>query len=288
MRKKIYHLKKVIVMLLLITCFSCVADELKDCRYSKDDVLIFNKVMDKILPIKNLPMSELMIETSHVLLGTPYVAGTLEIEPEMLTINMRETDCILFVEMCLALSLTAKDDKPNFENYCNNIRNLRYFKGKVKGYSSRLHYTSSWISQAEKSKILKEISAEIGGTKLKQTFSFMSSHFELYKQLKENPLLVSEIKKTEARLNKDEYYYIPKANIVSIKNKINSGDIICFNSSVEGLDIAHVGLALWKNGELTFIHASYTEKKVVINKIPLVEYTNGIKSHNGLRILRVL
>ena len=69
--------------------------------------------------------------------------------------------------------------------------------------------------------------------------------------------------------------------------KIQEGDIICFNSTAKGLDIAHVGYAYWQEGRLTFIHASSVEMKVVINKKPLTEYISGIKSNNGIRVVRL-
>ena len=37
-------------------------------------------------------------------IGTPYVAGTLEGSPELVTINLDELDCTTFVDMVLAMS----------------------------------------------------------------------------------------------------------------------------------------------------------------------------------------
>ena len=97
-----------------------------DARFTQRDVDRFNEVMAAVSADRNLPMDELIVKVARQFLGTPYVAGTLEQEPERLTVNLRETDCILFVEMCLALALTAKDDEPSFNSYIDRLATLRY------------------------------------------------------------------------------------------------------------------------------------------------------------------
>lgn len=282
-------MKRTIILLsaLFGLVFSAAAYEKGDARFTQKDVENFQEVMDLLAPDRELPMSELVIKVAKHFLGTPYVAGTLEIEPERLTVNTRETDCILFVEMCLAMSLTAKDAEPTFEKYVDNLRRLRYRNGKVDGYASRLHYTSEWIIQGETRGIFHEMSRQCGGSVLDQKFNFMSNHPASYKQLKDNPKAVAKIRIAEQNLETWDYWYIPKADLPRCIKNIKTGDIIGFNSSTPGLDIAHVAYAYWEGDTLTFIHASMSDKKVVINKTPLVEYTNGIKGHNGLRVVRL-
>lgn len=279
------------ILILVCTLFAFVqgaaAFEKGDARFTQKDVENFQEVMNLLAPDRDLPMSELVIKVAKHFLGTPYVAGTLEIEPERLTVNTRETDCILFVEMCLAMSLTAKEAEPTFEKYLDNLRQLRYRNGKVDGYTSRLHYTSEWIIQGETRGIFHEVSRQCGGSVLDQKFNFMSNHPASYKQLKDNPKAVAKIRIAEQNLETWDYWYIPKADLPKCIKNIKTGDIIGFNSSTPGLDIAHVAYAYWEGDTLTFIHASMSEKKVVINKTPLVEYTNGIKGHNGLRVIRL-
>lgn len=282
-------MKRTIILLsaLFGLVFSAAAYEKGDARFTQKDVENFQEVMNLLAPDRELPMSELVIKVAKHFLGTPYVAGTLEIEPERLTINTRETDCILFVEMCLAMSLTAKDAEPTFEKYVDNLRRLRYRNGKVDGYASRLHYTSEWIIQGETRGLFQEVSRQCGGSVLDQKFNFMSTHPASYKQLKDNPKAVAKIRIAEQNLETWDYWYIPKADLPRCIKNIKTGDIIGFNSSTPGLDIAHVAYAYWEGDTLTFIHASMSEKKVVINKTPLLEYTNGIKGHNGLRVVRL-
>ena len=282
-------MKRILILLsaLLGLIFNASAYEKGDARFTQKDVENFNEVMDLVAADRDLPLSELVIKVAKHFLGTPYVAGTLEIEPERLTVNTRETDCILFVEMCLALSLTARDAEPTFDKYVDNLRKLRYRNGKVDGYASRLHYTSEWIIQGTTRGIFREVSRECGGSPLDQKFNFMSNHPASYKQLKDNPKNVAKIRAAEQNLETWDYWYIPKADLPKCIKNIKTGDIIGFNSSTPGLDIAHVAYAYWEGDTQTFIHASYSDKQVVINKKPLVEYTNGIKAHNGLRVVRL-
>jgi hypothetical protein len=280
--------RTIILFVTLIGLFcSTAAFDKKDARFTQKDIDNFNEVMTLLAPDRDRPMSELVIQVAKHFLGTPYVAGTLEIEPERLTVNTRETDCILFVEMCLAMSLTAKDEDPTFEKYVDNLRQLRYRDGVVDGYTSRIHYTSEWIIQGSMRGIFSEVSRECGGSPLDQKFNFMSTHPTSYKQLKESPENVKKIRAVEENLESWDYWYIPKADLPKCIKNIKTGDIVGFNSSTPGLDIAHVAYAYWEGDTLTFIHASYTDKKVVINKTPLVQYTNGIKGHNGLRVIRL-
>lgn len=261
--------------------------------YTAEDSVRIEVAICKLKPmaVSGVKMPEMLIACAKNFLGTPYVAGTLEKEPERLVVNSRETDCILFVEMCLATCLTARDGG-GFAEYCDNVRNLRYRNGTVDGYASRLHYTSEWIRQAQGRGVLREVTAEIGGKPYPQTFSFMSTHPEAYKQLASGTSAAKTalecIREAERLLSADKYYLLRKADAAAHLAQVKDGDIVCFNTSIAGLDIAHVALAYHQDGKLTFIHASSTEHKVVVNKSPLAEYLASRKSLNGLRLLRVV
>ncbi|MBR4771539.1 MAG: DUF1460 domain-containing protein [Bacteroidales bacterium] len=281
-------LKSVVMCVLLAGISFCsAAVERGDVRYSQKDVDKFEEVMALTAGDREAPMSELVVKIAKHFLGTPYVAGTLEIEPEQLTVNMAETDCILFVEMCVALALTAKDAEPSFDNYLDNLASLRYRDGIVDGYTSRLHYTSEWIAQGERRGVFKEVTSDCGGRPIAQKFNFMSTHPASYKQLKDSPDDVAKMRRIEQALEAQDYCYIPKADLPRCVKDIRSGDIVAFCSTVAGLDIAHIGIALRDGDTLTFIHASTTAKKVIINPQPLVTYINGVKSQSGLRVIRL-
>ena len=258
-----------------------------DARFTQRDVDRFNEVMAAVSADRDLPMDELIVKVARQFLGTPYVAGTLEQEPERLTVNLRETDCILFVEMCLALALTAKDDNPSFDSYIDRLAALRYRDGVVDGYTSRLHYTSEWIAQGAANGFFKEVTKECGGSPLAQKFNFMSTHPSSYKQLSNSQANVAKIRSVEQDLQSRSYWYIPKVSLAACAKNIRSGDIIAFTSTVAGLDIAHIGIALRQGVTLTFIHASTSADKVIINPTPLTQYISGVKSQSGVRVIRI-
>ncbi len=277
------YLKSLLVAVaLLFGTLSNALSQTDNVRYDEADPKVFYDVITHVGAISGLPMNELVTEIARYFLGTPYVAGTLEYEPEMVTVNMRETDCILFVEMCTALAITAKKEHPSFDDYCNEIRNFRYRDGQVNGYTSRIHYTSEWISQNNDRGYMTELSSSFGEP-LDQKFSYMSTHPDSYKQLKNNPERVAEIAAVERKLESSgSYFYIPQEKIEQNASQIRNGDIICFRSNVDGLDISHVALAYWDNGELKFIHASFKEKKVVVDRQTIADYAK-----NGIRLVRL-
>ena len=265
----------------------CLAGGTDDVRYSQEDVRNFNEVMDILTPLRDSSLNELVIVAARHFIGTKYVASSIEMEPEMLTVSTTKTDCMLFVEMCLAMSLTAKGDSPDFASYCDNLRKLRYRDGIVDGYASRLHYSSEWIRQGESRGVFEEITGDLGGLPYSQKFNFMSAHPGYYRQLKDNPAETARIREVERNLEKYEYRVIPKDKLGKAVSGIKTGDIVCFDQNTAGLDIAHVAFALREGDTLTFIHASSKAGKVVVNSVPLLEYTRGIKSHDGLRVIRL-
>ena len=237
---------------------------------------------------KSVP--ELMIIVAKQMLGTEYVAGTLEKVPEQLVVSLTQTDCILFVESCLAMSLNAKKGIFHPDSLCATIQSLRYRNGKVDGYASRIHYTSEWIRQGEARGIFREITDVLSGDNLSgQRFSYMSEHSDAYRQLKGNPAEVARIAQMEASLNQHtDYFVIPKEAVSKMEHLLKDGDILGFNSTVKGLDIAHVALVYHKeNGQVGFIHASQADGKVVIDEKSIADYVNSRKSNNGIRIVRV-
>lgn len=286
-------MKHCLVVLLLVfgifvnACADSRAADALQAEYSADDSLCFEKVMILLDEEPSLPAPDMLVKTALSFLGTPYEAGLLENGPETLLIETSGTDCILFVEMCLALTHTFRSGDRTFGRFVGETARLRYREGVADSYASRLHYTSEWISKAEKRGILSEITERMGGKSLKQEFSFMSTHPESYRQLKEDSSLVGKIAAVERELSAKQYFYIPKAELPRRVSDIRTGDIVCFTSTVKGLDIAHIGIALEKDGILTFIHASSDAGKVIINETPLVEYTNGVRNQSGVRILRL-
>jgi len=131
-----------------------------------------------------------------------------------------------------------------------------------------------------------DITKEIGGVTYNKKVSFMSENQNLYKQIKGNPENLKAIKETENEINSRQHYYIPKKDVSIAEKKIKNGDLIAITSSVNGLDINHVGIAVEINGRIHFMHAPQVGAKVQITDVPLDKYLAGIKKHTGIMVLR--
>ncbi len=281
---------KILILFVLAVPGELLAQSVAQGNMSRESAAKYAEISKELMANKEKSTPELMIIAAKKMLGTAYVAGTLEVIPEQLKVSLTQTDCILFVESCLAMALNAKNGLTSPDDFCATVQSLRYRNGKVDGYVSRLHYTSEWIRQGEAKGIFREITDVLSGENLSgQKFSYMSEHSDAYKQLKENPAEISRIARMEADLNKyTDYYVIPKADVKKMEHLLKDGDILGFNSSVKGLDIAHVALVYHKeNGEVGFIHASYADGKVVVDNKSIHDYVNARKNNDGIRIVRV-
>lgn len=262
----------------------------EDRVYTTDeDRAIFERYLAEMEPKKALPMGQLVTESALFFLGVPYVASTLEKEPEGLVANLHEMDCATFTDNVIALARTIKGDNPSFESYCLNLRQLRYREGVVAGYLSRLHYTSDWVYVNDKRGIVRDVNKETGGIPLKLHLSFMSTHPDSYRQLKGNPSLIEEIAQKEKEISaRTTYYFIPRDKIEACAGKMQPGDMVCFTTAVKGLDTSHVGFIYKDGGRLTFIHASSLQKKVTVESSSLEEYVRKGKNTTGIMLARPL
>ena len=238
--------------------------------------------------IEDESFGAIMVRAALYFLGTPYVGATLEVgDEERLIINLRELDCTTFMESCVALSRVVQKNSLTFEAYCKELQRIRYRNGMVNGYVSRLHYTSDWIFDNGAKGVVEDVTGKIGGKPYKVQLSYMSSRSEAYKHLKGKPERTARIRQIEDVINKRGVYHcIPKEEIPTLQEQIHDGDIICFVTSTAGLDISHVGIASWQGETLSFIHASSTAKKVIVNPESLFEYCKSISTNIGIMVLR--
>lgn len=227
-------------------------------------------------------------------LGVPYVAHTLEInDKEQLVVNTRELDCTTLVETVTALTLCAQQGKKTWNDYLSTLRMLRYRKGELTDYTSRLHYFSDWIRDKQAMKIVKEIQSPNPPFTAVQrvNVNYMSTHPTAYKALKAQPELVSVIRQQEQSLNTVKARYIPKSALrrstKALRQAVHDGDIIAITCNKKGLDIAHLGFAVWKKDGLHLLNASMIHKKVVEEPMTFYQYLQKHSSHTGIRVLRI-
>ena len=61
---------------------------------------------------------------------------------------------------------------------------------------------------------------------------------------------------------------------------------IAITTNIPGLDVVHLGLAAMK-GVLKLLHASSTQKMVVVSQEPLAQMLKRNKKFTGIRVLRI-
>jgi len=248
------------------------------------------------LGLDTLPMGESMVQLGLSFLGTPYAPGTLEREgAEDLVVNFQELDCVTFVENILALARFIRladpqsppADSQNQALYRSILAQIRYRGGRVEGYPSRLHYFSDWIGDNEEKGLVREVTVELGGVEDPRAVEFMSAHPGSYRQLAD-PSNLQAIREREVYLSSLTRYRIPEGEIPVRSSGIRDGDIIAATSTLDGLDVAHTGLALWQNGALHLLHAPLVGDSVEVSAQPLADRILRIQSQDGIRVLRAL
>ena len=224
-------------------------------------------------------------------LGVPYVAHTLEVNnDEQLVVNTRQLDCTTFVE---ALTICAHNGRHTWNDYLMTLRMLRYRQGVMDGYTSRLHYFSDWIRDKQAMNIVTEIqSPNPPFTAVQQVkVNYMSTHPMAYKALKAQPEQVPIIRQQEQQLTGMKARYIPKSALrrstKALRQAVKDGDIIAITCNKKGLDIAHLGFAVWQKDGLHLLNASMIHKKVVLEPMTFYQYLQKHPSHTGIRVIRL-
>lgn len=284
---------KLIFLILFPLLLSCntpqkkVAASLNYITFQQQDKEILEQVLSIFSEDKNSPVSVLIIKVGTFLKETPYVASTLEVNPEGedLVVNLREMDCTTFAENCLAIARTIKSKNPNFDTFADELKNIRYRNGKINGYPSRLHYFSDWIFNNDQKKLVKDVSEEIAKIPYPLKVNFMSTHPQSYSQLKDSAL-IPVVAAQEMEICARKMFYIPEERILEFEDKLMDGDIAGITTSIDGMDIQHVVLLVRKNGRIHMLHASSTAEKVILSEETLESYLKESKRATGIMVVR--
>lgn len=259
---------------------------LKECIFQPEDQRIAEEKLDAFSSDANLPIADLVVKIGLSFLETPYVAATLEngLE-EKLVINLRELDCTTFVESTLALARTIKLKKKDFESFAAELQKLRYRDGIRNQYPSRLHYFCEWIESNDKKGIISG-KANQNGIESDKVINFMSTHPSDYPVLKGHPELIPTIAQQEKEISAKGFMYFPKSNIANLYHNLQPGDIIALTSSIDGVDVNHVGIIIKKGNEFHLLHAPLSGKKVLVSDGPITDFLKPQSKNSGIMIAR--
>lgn len=257
---------------------------------SREDSILVEK---KVAMLKGAggTLPELMVAAAKSMYGTPYVGGQLGLADiqEKFRVVIGHTDCILFVEAMLCLgrtALSAPDKGPWYGWFASEVARCRYRNPQeIRYFSDRIHYTTEWIRNLESKGVVKDMTLALGGEYFDHPINYMSTHPSAYKMGKADVDRIAAIEKT---LNEESLTVIPPDVIPRIASKVRSGDIICYVTTVGGLDISHVAIAYVDKGVLRFIHASSAEKKVVLDAKSVADYAANRRNCAGIKVVRPL
>jgi hypothetical protein len=258
-------------------------------NHPEQDRRIFEELvrfLSKKKPQAKFP-DELILEIGKFFLEAPYGIGTLETKrAEHLVINLREFDCVTFVENVVALACLVKSRGKSFKAFLRLLQKIRYREGRLRGYSSRLHYFSDWIHDNEKKGIVKDVTAKIGGRPLKKVINFMTKNQDFYPPLK-NAANLRIMKSVERTISRRSLFFIKKKALRRLGDRIRDGDFLAITTNREGLDVQHVGIAARVKNRIHLLHASRVDGKVVLSQKTLYQYMMQSKARSGIMVARV-
>ena len=274
-------------------CLGVQGATMQQMRFHCDrDTLRINELLAKGYDSKMKSAGELVCFYANELLGTPYVAHTLEGDSEMLTINIDELDCTTFVETLYALARTTLDRRYSWRDYAANLESVRYRTGVMTDYSSRLHYISEWIIDNNARGNLVEVTGDLPHSQHQiKTINFMSQHKDSYQSLQSDNAMVDKIKMAENKLRKHRMPVLAKSWLGNkeVQAALQNGDFVGLVTKIEGLDISHLGIIVKDDkSEPHLLDASMSGGKVMLEDKPLKQYLSGSRSTTtAIRVFRM-
>jgi hypothetical protein len=231
-----------------------------------------NQLCQEMQTIDTMP--ERMIAISDLFLGTPYGRtniGALEKRdasgniiqpaiPEVYVINLGTMDCVTFPEYVLALAYSN-----GVEDFIHHLRHIKYYEGTV-DYTTRNHYMIHWTRWNEKQGYVKNITSSISEklVHIQRDLTILEGlgHFQ------------------------ERFAYIPMDDIASCIPKLQDGDLIYLVSSRDDLDVQHVVMAHWIEGQLHIRHAK--SRNQVLDDLRLLDYLANRSDVPGIIVVRPL
>lgn len=204
---------------------------------------------------------------SENFLDTDYKESTLigDINtPEVLVINLKGVDCFTFIDYVEAMRLSC-----SFPKFKKNLKRVRYRSGKV-SFKNRNHFFTDW--KEFNSDFVYDVTEQIGARHAIEVNKILNQREDKTYLLPGIPLKKRKIK------------YIPSDAVDdSVISKLRTGDYAGIYSTIQELDVSHVGIII-KRGSTTYLrHASSARMH---RKVIDEDFRKYISNKPGLIILR--
>jgi hypothetical protein len=254
------------------------------------------KLRSEGLAESSTPLGRATARVGELAVGTPYEAYTLEAylraggsasSTEPLTLSLTRFDCVTLVESSLAIARVARSrGAPSWEALAHEVERMRYRDGMRGSYASRLHYFSEWITDGERRRLLRDLGGELGGVEDARPLRFMTEHRGSYVALADDGVFQA-IGAMERRLDGHPRKVIPTAHIADVADRIQTGDVLAFATSIPGLDVTHTALAHRdEHGILRVLHAPLSGGTVEVSRATLPDYVAAIRRSTGILVAR--
>lgn len=244
-----------------------------------------------------VPPGRAVARVGELALGAPYAASTLEAylaaggspDAEPLTLHLLKFDCVSLVEAALAVARTAAaGPDAGWDRFARETERMRYRGGQRSDYASRLHYFSEWIADGQRRGLVRDLGPELGGQPDARPLRFMSEHRSSYAALADAEMF-DAIVAHERRLDASPRNVVAKARIPGIQDRLETGDVLAFATSIAGLDVTHTGLAYRSaDGVMRVLHAPLSGGVVQVSPGTVADYVNGLRSSTGILVARPL
>ena len=268
--------KYIIIILIIFSSIGIHSQSKKIYEMSKWEI-------DSILTIKskeNLTITERMKFYSEIFLGMPYGLTCVGDGPYALydtqpQLTFDTTNCMVYCEDVLALAISD-----NFENFFNNLQQIRYKDGIV-GMKTRNHYTmADWLP--ENSWLLHDVAEKVAGEKVK-TLTRTISHEQFFQK---KSITDMRYVKEDRSLTVN---YIPFDALMDVKENFRDGDILALLfRNLDNIFSAHM-LMFYKTSDGAVIRESSLSKSTVLDTHydEWVENFQNSKKYIGIALMRV-
>lgn len=183
-------------------------------------------------------LSARMDRISKLLLGRPYVEGSLgggPESPEEFRVLLNAFDCVTYMETVLALALAR-----TFDEFIEAIRLIRYKDGEI-DWRHRNHYMVDWARNNETARFVQNLTSGLYSRDKTCTLS----------------LIAGLPSKTTT------FPYFPTQSREQVAGLFATGDLVLFVSTRETLDVFHTGLLVAREGRRLLRHARRTAGAVI-------------------------
>ena len=243
---------------------------------------------------RELPLGARTIRVARAMVGTPYVNYTLEVDNrvESPVVNLGAMDCWTYYENALAFArmLRYKPAPYTPQDLLHMVEVERYRGGVCTGnYLSRMHHLEEVFWDNERRGFAKNITPRLpGAVRLRREIREMTVQWKSYRYLRNNPSLLPEMGRIEARVSNLPVWHIPKRGVRAIEGYLQDGDVCAITYNGSGGYTSHVGLIVKLQGRAYFSHATSDRDKgrMTIIDRPITDYLNQGSKHAGIVVLR--